>query len=76
MPALLIMCFFMLVVTVLFGALIFYCEEGTFLVTQEHPDGAFFRPANQGGLEVSPFKNIPAACYWVVMTATTVGVGG
>jgi hypothetical protein len=71
-PALLIMCFFMLVVTILFGALIFYCEEGVFKVTEEYPDGAYFRPSNAGGEEVSPFKNIPASCYWVVMTATTV----
>lgn len=55
-PALLIMCFFMLVVTLLFGALIFYCEEGVFKVTEEFPEGAYFRPANNGGEEVSPFK--------------------
>lgn len=55
-PALLIMCFFLLVVTLLFGALIFYCEEGVFKVTEEFPEGAYFRPSNSGGEEVSPFK--------------------
>lgn len=73
-PALTIMLVFMLVLTVLFGALIFYAEEGTFTVTAAFPEGAYMRPSHTGGLEVSPFKNILMGAYWVVMTATTVGV--
>ena len=74
LPALGIMLFFMLVVTLLFGSLIYYAEEGTFMVTEEYPDGAYFRPSNSGGHEVSPFRSIAIACYWVIMTATTVCV--
>lgn len=48
-PALIIMLVFMLVLTVLCGALIFYAEEGTFTVTEEFPEGAYLRPSNAGG---------------------------
>lgn len=74
-PALVNMLFFMLVITVMFGASIYYSEMGTFKVTEQYPEGAHMRQAFLGGVEVSPFSSILMGCYWTVMTATTVGYG-
>lgn len=65
-PALVIMLFFMLVITVMFGSAIYYSEMGKFRVTEQYPEGAYMRQSFLGGVEVSPFSNILMGCYWVV----------
>jgi hypothetical protein len=68
--------FFMSVLTLLFASVIYLCEEGTFKVTAQYPDGAYFRQTLTGdGEEVSPFSSIPVAAYYV-MCVCCVGVKG
>jgi Ion transport protein len=65
------------VIVTLFACLIYQVENGTFMVTSNFPDGVYVRPTLEGGssLEQSPFRSIPDALYFVVITTTTVGYG-
>ena len=75
-PALSLLAFFTAIGVILFASLIFFCEAGTFTVNAMYPDGEYLRLNIVGDeKEVSPFTSIPLACYWVVVTATTVGYG-
>lgn len=75
-PALSLLAFFTAIGVVLFASLIFFCEAGEFTVNSMYPDGEYLRWNIIGdSKEVSPFTSIPLACYWVVVTATTVGYG-
>ena len=65
------------VIIVMFGCLIYIAECGSFQVSPMYPQGAFIRPT-AGGLgqtEESPFRSIPDALYFVVITTTTIGYG-
>lgn len=63
-------------VIVLYACLIFVVEQGDFMVTPENPKGAYMRKnIDQNGLEMSPFRTISSAMYYVVVTLTTVGYG-
>jgi len=74
-PALSLLIFFTTLGVVLFGSLIYFVEGGEWDVTDEYPQGAYFRTDKEGdGLEVSPFVSIPYSFYWVVVTVTTVGL--
>lgn len=75
LPALSLLAFFIALGVILFGAVIFFLESGTFMVTEEYPDGAYLRKNSWGIDEVSPFQSILAACYWAVVCSTTVGYG-
>lgn len=63
--------------SVLFGSLIYWMEKGTwqyYEVTQQY---LFVRVGADGITEEpSPFRSIPQACWWFMVTATTVGYGG
>lgn len=74
-PSLILLTLFTLVLCFVMGALVFYFEGGVYRVTPEHPEGAFYRPALEGGEEVTPFTSVPVSAYWVIVTATTVGYG-
>jgi len=52
---------------VMFGSIIFFCEQGRYTVTAAHPFGAYYREGLPGQPpEVSPFSSIALAFYWVV----------
>ena len=74
-PALSLLFFFTALGVVLFGSLIYFMEGGKFEVTAEYPHGAYMRTDVVGVSEVSPYTSIPVSCYWVIVTATTVGFG-
>lgn len=68
-----LLAFFAGVICLVFSSIIFYMEIGTYIVTEEYPEGAFLRPTTKGDtLETSPFASIPVAAYFVMVTATTV----
>lgn len=75
LPALSLLFFFTALGVVLFGSLIYFMEGGKYEVTAEYPDGAYLRNDLVGVSEVTPYTSIPVACYWVIVTATTVGFG-
>mmetsp|Transcript_28470 Transcript_28470/g.48129 ORF Transcript_28470/g.48129 Transcript_28470/m.48129 type:complete len:769 (+) Transcript_28470:182-2488(+) len=75
LPALSLLFFFTALGVVLFGSLIYFMEGGKYEVTADFPDGAYLRSDLVGGSEVTPYTSIPVACYWVIVTATTVGFG-
>ena len=72
--ALALLAFFLIIVIILFGALIYFCEAG--LDNYNHELGGFARLDVTGThYELSPFNSIPASFWWVLVTATTVGYG-
>ena len=76
MPAMRVLLFFVFLLTILFGALIFAAEQGEWTVSHEFPHGAYTRPTPSGvGREVSPFGSIPEAFWFVLATTTTTGFG-
>jgi hypothetical protein len=73
-PALSLLFFFMMIMMVVFGSLIYFFEQGDFVVTEAYPKGAYLRPVIDGtNREVSPFTSIPLSFYWVIIITTTVG---
>lgn len=76
LPALSLLFFYTAIGVVLFGSIIYFVESGEYTVNEDFPDGAYLRSDRFGtGQEISPFTSIPVACYWVIVTATTVGYG-
>lgn len=68
--------FYILLCVCVIAALVYQFEMGEFKVTQDYPDGAYFRPSvNMDGEEVSPFVSVWAGIYWAIVTGTTVGYG-
>jgi hypothetical protein len=60
--------FFVLIIILLFGCLMFMAEQGTYTVNNDYPLGAYLRPnPDKTGVEVTPFDSIPTAMYWVVI---------
>eukprot|EP00602_Paraphysomonas_sp_CaronLab_P006432 CAMPEP_0185031892 /NCGR_PEP_ID=MMETSP1103-20130426/19603_1 /TAXON_ID=36769 /ORGANISM="Paraphysomonas bandaiensis, Strain Caron Lab Isolate" /LENGTH=603 /DNA_ID=CAMNT_0027567571 /DNA_START=334 /DNA_END=2145 /DNA_ORIENTATION=- len=74
--ALSLLFFFTALGVVLFGSLIYFVESGNYTVTEDYPDGVYLRKNLRGDeMEISPFTSIIVSCYWVIVTATTVGFG-
>lgn len=64
--------FFSLLITVLFGSIMFFFEAGTYTISADYPEGAYLRlAANRKTTEVSPFLSVGAAFYWVIVTGAT-----
>lgn len=73
--ALALLAFFIALGVILFGAVIFFLEQGVFSVTPEYPMGTYLRKNAVGVEEPSPYRHILASCYWAVVVSTTVGFG-
>ena len=73
---LMMMFFYILLCVVVVAALVFQFEKGTFRVTKDFPNGAYFRPTvDMQGQEVSPYVSLWATIYWSIVTGTTLGYG-
>lgn len=59
--------------TMFWGTIIYFCEQGHFAVTEEYPIGVYLRTSGIPGTPSVPstFTSIPASMYWVVTTITT-----
>eukprot|EP00929_Paragymnodinium_shiwhaense_P049868 TRINITY_DN25151_c0_g1_i1.p1 TRINITY_DN25151_c0_g1~~TRINITY_DN25151_c0_g1_i1.p1 ORF type:complete len:958 (+),score=146.13 TRINITY_DN25151_c0_g1_i1:59-2875(+) len=79
LPALLIVLFMTVLMSVVFSSLIVFAEGSSFSVDhfqEDYPTGAYIRPTKDGyDVEVSPFRSILYAFWWFFTTATTVGYG-
>jgi Ion transport protein len=62
--------FFVMVVVILFGCLIYLAEGGTFTVNSDYPDGAYLRTNWDGTMSESPFKSVSVGIYWSISVAT------
>eukprot|EP00929_Paragymnodinium_shiwhaense_P037451 TRINITY_DN19953_c1_g1_i1.p1 TRINITY_DN19953_c1_g1~~TRINITY_DN19953_c1_g1_i1.p1 ORF type:complete len:879 (+),score=155.89 TRINITY_DN19953_c1_g1_i1:159-2795(+) len=77
---LMLLIFFDCVLTILFAALMYYAEGKSYSVAGdflgEFPTGVYVRDDSSGAdLELTPFRSIPYAAWWVCVTTTTVGYG-
>ena len=74
LPALSILLFFSVVLIVLFGALMFFCEGASYSVADEflaggYPQGVYTRATVDGYAdEVTPFRSIPFCFWWACTT--------
>lgn len=76
-PSLKLLAFFALIGCVLYGSIIFLCEQGSWHGPSDDGDeGVWMRPNALGtDTEMTPFLSIPRSMWWVMVTATTVGYG-
>jgi hypothetical protein len=59
-----------------FGSMMYWLEKGDWKYHEETQSYLFLRPSSDGiRQEPSPFTSIPIACWWFLVTATTVGYG-
>jgi hypothetical protein len=67
---------FVMLLVVVFGAVMFALERGDFTVNDEHPDGAYLRwNIERTEKEVSPFHSLAASMWYTLVSITTVGYG-
>lgn len=71
-PALGLLVVLLLLLIIFFGSLVYMLEGGTFLVTEEFPEGDFLRlSSNKAYMERSPFRSIGVSMYWAMVTGIT-----
>ena len=62
---LIVFMFFVMIMCILFGCIIFMCEQGTFVVNVDYPNGAFVTPTPDKQYMVeSAFISVPAGMFW------------
>ena len=63
--------FFVMIIVILFGCLIYLAEQGTFTVTDQYPNGAYLHPTDDmSGVKVSNINSAVQGIYWAIGTAT------
>lgn len=83
---LMILCFFNLIMAVLFASAMYFAEGTRYSVSPKFTDPQDGQPLYSTGVivrkdatlthdEISPFRSIPYALWWVFVTTTTVGYG-
>ena len=75
LPALLILGFFALIGVTLLGALAFFFEGGSYVISEEYPDGAYVTRDLEGEMSRSLFTSIPMSMYFAIISSTSVGFG-
>jgi hypothetical protein len=63
--------------TIVFAAIVFLLEQGTFVVNGAHPHGEWLREDAYGNPRTSPttFVDMAVSMYFVIVTLTTLGYG-
>lgn len=76
-PALGLLFFFIVLGVILFGALIYFLESGSYRVDAEYPEGAYLIKDEIFGVDyvISKFTSIYTGIYWSVIVTTTTGYG-
>lgn len=75
-PVLSILAFFIMLLAICFGSIIYISEGGNFKVNSDYPNGAFMRTDATGTeSEMSPLQSIAIGIYWAVVCCTTLGYG-
>jgi Ion transport protein len=62
--------FFVMVVVILYGCVIYLVEGGTFMVTSDYPNGAYLRTNWDGTVSETPFTSVAVGIYWSISAAT------
>ena len=72
MDAMFVMLLLVFMAMIFYGSIIYAIEGGKFQVTADFPQGQYLRKSLNGyDIEVSPFKSIPTAMYYVIITCAT-----
>lgn len=67
---------FLMLLVMIFGAIVFALERGEFTVDETHPEGAYLRwNTERTEKEVSPFISLASAMWYALVSITTVGYG-
>lgn len=67
---------FVMLLVVVFGAVMFALERGELTVNDEHPEGEYLRwNIERTYKEVSPFRSLAASMWYTLVSITTVGYG-
>lgn len=67
---------FLMLLVMIFGTIVFALERGEFTVSELYPDGAYLRwNVQRTEKEVSPFISLASSMWYALVSITTVGYG-